>query len=71
MLTTLPRLYSTTNDGKCFLKPSMRGLFNSTMKYIFGKNYENDGILIMCKKQAHNLYLVLSSEKILNQTLQT
>lgn len=71
MMTTLPRLYSTTKDGKCYIKPSMRGLFNSTMKYIFGKDYEKEKIQIMCKKLVHNLYLIITSENILNQTLKS
>ncbi|KAK8843040.1 hypothetical protein M9Y10_025228 [Tritrichomonas musculus] len=70
MMATLPRLYDINDNGKCYLKPSKRGLFNTTMKYIFGRDYENEGINIMCKKLEHNIYLVLSSEKILNQTLQ-
>lgn len=70
MMTTLPRLYDINKENKCYLKPSKRGLFNSTMKYIFGKDYEYDGIQIMCKIIEHNLYLVITSEKILNDTLQ-
>ena len=70
MMITFSRLYGITNNGKCYIKPSKRGLFNSTMKYIFGKEYEKEGIRIMCKKTQHNLYLVISSDKILNQTLQ-
>ena len=38
MMTTLPRMYDETEDEKCYLKPSMRGIFNTTMKYIFGKD---------------------------------
>lgn len=38
MLTTLPRLYDVTKSGKCFIKHSKRGSFNTTMKYIFGKD---------------------------------
>lgn len=68
MMTTLPRLYDINKENKCYLKPSKRGLFNST--YIFGKDYEYDGIQIMCKIIEHNLYLVITSEKILNETLQ-
>lgn len=70
MYSTLPRLYDFNKDGKCFIKPSMRGLFNSTMKYIFGKNYENDMIKIYCKKMAHYPFLIITSKKILNHTLQ-
>ena len=69
MMTTLPRLYGLTKDGKCFIKPSMRGLFNTTMKYIFGKNYEKDNIQIMCKKIQRYPMLVITSQKILEQTL--
>ena len=69
MLTTLPRLYSFNKNGNCFIKPSMRGLFNSTMKYIFGKNYEEDEIEIYCKKMSHYPILVITSKKMLNQTL--
>lgn len=69
MLTTLPRMYNVTKDGKCFIKPSMRGLFNTTMKYIFGKDYEKDGIFILCKRLTRYPILVISSEKILNKTL--
>lgn len=69
MLTTLPRLYGITKDGKCFIKPSKRGLFNTTMKYIFGKDYEKDNITILCKKLSHYPILVITSDKILNQSL--
>lgn len=69
MMTTLPRLYGLTKSGKCFIKPSMRGLFNTTMKYIFGQNYEKDNIQIMCKKIQHYPMIVITSDKILNQTL--
>ncbi len=69
MLTTLPRLYNLTENGKCYLSPANRGLFNSTMKYIFGRNYEEDGIRIMCKKITNNTMIVITSDKILNQTL--
>lgn len=68
MLTTLPRLYNVS-DGKCYLIPSKRGLFNSTMKYIFGKNYEKDGIRIMCRIMPHYPILIITSDKILNDTL--
>lgn len=61
MLATLSRLYGIREDGKCYLKPSKRCLFNSTMKYIFGENYENDGILIMCKKLVNFPVLVITS----------
>ena len=70
MLATLPRLYDfSENKKKCFIKPSKRGLFNSTMKYIFGKDYEKDDINIFCKRLHHYPALVITSEKILNQTL--
>ena len=35
VLTTLPRLYGVNNEGKCYIKPKFRGVFNATMKYIF------------------------------------
>ena len=66
MLTVLPRLYKIHN-GKCFIKPKLRGVFNSTMRYIFGQYYENDKITIMCNSRAHFPYLVISSEKFTNQ----
>ena len=69
MLTTLPRLYGVNDDGKCFIKPPKRGLFNTTMKYIFGKDYEKEGIIIMCKKITHFPVLVITSDKIKNKTL--
>ena len=70
MLTTLPRMYSINSEGKCYIKPCIRGLFNTTMKYIFGKDYENDKIEIMCKKLYKSIVLVITSEKILNKTLE-
>lgn len=69
MLVTLPRLYDVTKYGKCYIKPSMRGMFNSTMKYIFGKDYEKDCIYILCKSLTHYPFLIISSDKILKQTL--
>ncbi|KAK8835781.1 hypothetical protein M9Y10_040603 [Tritrichomonas musculus] len=69
MLTTLPRLYGINENGDCYIKPSKRGLFNSTMKYIFGREYEKDNIRIFCKKITHNPVLVITSDKILNETL--
>lgn len=69
MLATLPRLYDVTKSGRCYIKPSKRGLFNTTMKYIFGKDYEKDNIRIFCKKLTHNPILIISSDKILNNTL--
>lgn len=69
MLTTLPRLYGVSDDGKCFIKPSKRGLFNTTMKYIFGKDYEKEGIVIMCKKITHFPVLIITSDRIKNRTL--
>lgn len=69
MLATLPRLYGVNKNGKCYIKPSFRGLFNSTMKYIFGKNYEEDNIRIYCKKMTRHPILVITSDKILNHTL--
>lgn len=69
MMITFSRLYGITNNGKCYIKPSKRGLFNSTMKYIFGNNYEKDRIIILCKKLENFPVLVITSDKILNKTL--
>ena len=69
MLTTLPRLYGITDSGRCYIKPSKRGIFNSTMKYIFGRDYEKDNIRIFCQKLTHNPILVITSDKILNASL--
>ena len=69
MLTTLPRLYGITASGRCYIKPSKRGVFNSTMKYIFGRDYEKDNIRIFCQKLTHNPILVITSDKILNASL--
>lgn len=69
MLSTLPRLYKLTEKGKCYIKPSMRGLLNTTMKYIFGRNYEKDCIRILCKNLSYSPILVITSDKILNRTL--
>lgn len=71
MMTTLPRLYGITKNGKCFIKPSMRGLFNTTMKYIFGKDYEEQGIEIFCTALSHDVTLVIRSDKILNKTIKS
>ena len=60
MLTTLPRLYGV-HDGKCFIKPKLRGVFNSTMKYIFGEDFESQGIKIMCYTKTNDPYLIISS----------
>ena len=70
ILTTLPRLYGKTEDGKCYIKPKFRGVFNSTMKYIFGENYESQNIQIYCWPQMHDPYLIITSEFILNKTLE-
>ncbi|KAK8847923.1 hypothetical protein M9Y10_018971 [Tritrichomonas musculus] len=71
MMTTLPRLYSFTKSGKCYIKPSMRGLFNTTMKYIFGADYEEHGIEIFCTKLSHDVTLVIRSEKSLNEAIKS
>lgn len=52
MLTTLPRLFGTTDSGRCYIKPSKRGTVNSTMKYI----------RIFCKKLTDNPILVITSD---------
>ncbi|KAK8837374.1 hypothetical protein M9Y10_036807 [Tritrichomonas musculus] len=69
MMTTLPRLYGINEEGRCYIKPSKRGLFNSTMKYIFGREYEKDNIRIFCKKIFHDPILIITSDKILESTM--
>ena len=69
VLTTLPRLYGINDAGKCYLKPKFRGVFNSTMKYIFGSNYHEQGITIYCWSKMHYPYLVLTSQKFLQESL--
>ncbi|KAK8883655.1 hypothetical protein M9Y10_042752 [Tritrichomonas musculus] len=59
MLTTLPRLFGTTDSGRCYIKSSKRGIVNSTMKYI----------RIFCKKLTDNPILVITSDLILNASL--
>ena len=66
MLTVLPRLYKI-HDGKCFIKPKLRGVFNNTMKYIFGPKYQEDNITILCYPRTQFPYLVISSEKLTNE----
>lgn len=63
MLSTLPRLYSFNEEGKCFIKPAKRNIFNTTMKYIFGQSYENQNIRIMCKKIYYGITLVITSDR--------
>ena len=63
MMTTLPRYYGVTNDGKCYIKPKFRGVFNSTMKYIFGTDYHSRDINIYCYTQARNTYLVITAKE--------
>lgn len=71
MMTTLPPLYSFTKSGKCYIKPSMRGLFNTTMKYIFGADIEEHGIEIFCTTLSHDVTLVIRSEKVLNEAIKS
>ena len=63
MLSTLPRLYGITDNNVCYLKPKFRGVFNSTMKYIFGSNYSSKNIRIYCWAKMHDPYLVITSEE--------
>ena len=65
VLTTLPRLYGVNNEGKCYIKPRFRGVFNATMKYIFGEDYHTKGIHIYCWTQTNDPYLVLTSREML------
>ena len=69
MLTTLPRLYGINSDGKCFIKPKFRGVFNSTMKYIFGEDYQLQGIRIYCWTKTHDPYLVITSKSLLESKM--
>ena len=62
MLTTLPRLYKYTSDGKCIIQPALRGVFNTTMKYIFGRDYDTKNITIMCYPKTNDPYLVITSD---------
>jgi len=71
VLLTLPRLYSINSSGKCYIKPKMRGVFNSTMKYVFGPNYQDQNITIICYPEAHYPYLVLTSDVFDDQILQS
>ena len=68
MLTVLPRLYKVHN-GKCFIKPKLRGVFSSTMKYIFGQDYEDHNITIMCYTRTQFPYLVISSGKFTKELI--
>ena len=69
-MTTLPRLY-TFNNNSCFIKPKLRGVFNSTMKYIFGGDYTQQGIKIYCYPYSHDPYLVITSEKMFEEVNET
>ena len=72
MLLTLPRLYRinfTGNNRGCYIIPNQRGVFNATMKYIFGEDYEQQGIQIYCDPYHHMPYLILTSQKIYEETL--
>ena len=70
VLTTLPRLYGINDEGKCYIKPKFRGVFNSTMKYIFGDDYNDQGITIYCWPKMHYPYLILTSQRFLNSTIE-
>ena len=65
LLSTLPRLYDVNTEGKCFIKPKFRGVFNSTMKYIFGEDYNSQGIRIYCWAKTYNPYLIITSQSLL------
>ena len=71
ILTTLPRLYAVNDNGKCYIKPKLRGVFNSTMNYIFGTNYSSKGIRIYCWTKMHKPYLVITSEESYLNKLKT
>ena len=63
ILTTISRLYGINEEGKCYIKPKFRGVFNSTMKYIFGNHYHEKGIRIYCWTKVHDPYLIITSEE--------
>jgi hypothetical protein len=65
-MTTLPRLYEYKNNT-CTVKPKLRGVFNNTMKYIFGKDYIEQGIKIYCYPYTHNPYLVITSDAMFKE----
>jgi hypothetical protein len=69
-MATLPRLYEKYNNT-CRIKPSMRGVFNTSMKYIFGPNYMEQGITIYCYPHAHDPYLVITSELLFEEVKNT
>ena len=76
MMATLPQLYAFHYDGKndsnnyCYINTTKIGLFNATMKYIFGENYAEQGIEIFCYQNNTNPYLVIRSEGLLNYALE-
>ena len=70
VLQTLPRLYEVDKDYTCRIKPYQRGVFNSTMKYLFGENYSNQNITIMCYPYTHDPFLVLTSDVLTNNYFQ-
>ena len=69
-MATLPRLYEHNNET-CIVKPKLRGVFNTTMKYIFGEDYQEQGILIYCHKNNNDPYLVLTSKKLFDEVNST
>ena len=70
VLTTLPRLYGINDAGKCYIKPKFRGVFNSTMKYVFGDDYNDQGITIYCWPKMHYPYLILTSQRFLHASIE-
>ena len=72
MLATLPRMYriNVSDRGRgCYIIPNQIGVFNSTMKYIFGEDYMEQDIQIYCDPYHHIPFLVLTSQKIYEETL--
>ena len=65
MMLTLPRLYEIDSNKKCRIKTHLRGVFNSTMKYIFGQNYQDQNITILCYPYTNNPYLIITSDTLL------
>ena len=71
MLTTLPRLYKVNEYGQCYIKPKFRGVFNSTMKYIFGEDYHTtQHIHIYCYPKMHYPELVITSDEIIESFIE-
>jgi hypothetical protein len=69
-MTTLPRLYKV-DGNKCSINPKLRGVFNTTMKYIFGKDYKDQGIKIYCYTGTRYPYLTITSDRLFEEVNST